>query len=255
MDINWGNVRKLAEPLVAAIYPRRCPVCDGIVAGGLICPSCEGKMTVIREPYCMKCGKELADSGAELCDDCRRAPHVFLQNRAVFRYTKAARGSIVRFKFHNKREYADYYADTAKKLLSDYIERIQPDVIVPVPMYRKKKVKRGYNQAEVFAVRLAEEFRIPCVKDGLLRVRHTTPLKELSKEQRREELAEAFYVDGKKFGERNTALVTDDIYTTGATLDACSRALLNGKSEKVYGMTLAIGAGLVYNGDSSDLQG
>lgn len=193
----------------------------------------------------MVCGKELMSEEAAYCSDCRRKKHKFLQNRALFRYTKEAKDSIVRFKFHNKQEYADYYATLCVREMKQYLERIKPDVIIPVPMHRAKRRKRGYNQAEVFASRLFLETKIPLETELLYRRKNTSPLKEITKEQRLEELQQAFYVDKEKLSNYECILLIDDIYTTGATLDACAKALLAGGAKRVYGITLAIGAGKV----------
>lgn len=246
--------RSASEFLISMLYPRRCPSCDEIIpqGRGLICPACvkAKKMTRIKEPYCMKCGKELEREGSSLCGDCKKASHLFERSRAVFRYTKEARQSIVRFKFHNKREYADYYAAVAAESMEDYLKLVNPEVILPVPMYKKKKIKRGYNQAEVFARRLSEKTGILYRTDVLVRIKNTVPLKELEKDARKEELEQAFFVRRERVGEWKRVLLVDDIYTTGATMDACSHALKAAGIKKVYGLTLAIGAGLLYTDKS-----
>lgn len=246
-----SRLRQAMEPILSALYPRRCPACDEIVAPGkgLICPACAKakKMTPIKGPYCMKCGKELAKEGDFLCGDCRRISHLFERSRAVFCYTKEVRQSIARFKFHNKREYADYYAAVTAESMADYLQMVKPDVILPVPMYKKKKIKRGYNQAEVFAKRLSEKTGISCRTDILLRTKNTVPLKELEKDARKKELEQAFWVRRERLeASWKQILLVDDIYTTGATMDACSRVLKEAGIEKVCGLTLAIGAGLLY---------
>lgn len=256
MTMLWGRLRSVMEPLISVFYPRCCPSCDEIIPQGqaLICPACAkaGKMPRIKSPYCMKCGKEMENEGSSLCGDCRRASHVFERNRAVFRYTKAARQSIVRFKFHNKREYADYYVAVAAESMEDYLRLVNPDMIFPVPMYKKKRIKRGCNQAEVFAGRLSEKTGIPCRSDVLIRVKNTAPLKELEKDARKKELEQAFCVRKERLGEWNNILLIDDIYTTGATMDACSHVLKEAGIKKVYGLTLAIGAGLLYTEENEE---
>ena len=113
---------------------------------------------------------------------------------------------------------------------------------MPVPMYPKKKRRRGYNQAEVFAKALGRELGIP-VESGLLkRVRNTAPQKELSDTQRQKNLKNAFQLvpDVVKY---NHILLVDDIYTTGSTMDEASKALLSGGVERVCYVCISIGAG------------
>ena len=97
--------------LLDILYPRRCPVCDRPVKpfGSLICEACKKEFGYIREPYCMKCGKELEKEEAEYCGDCMRHRHLFDSGRAVFAY-KDMSDSIYRFKYKGRQEYAAYYA-------------------------------------------------------------------------------------------------------------------------------------------------
>lgn len=238
-----GN--RIWKAALSVLYPRRCPVCDKIVEKGLICEGCKDKMTIVREPYCMRCGKEIEKSSEELCDDCKRRGHLFLQNRAVFRYTKDARQSVERFKFHNKREYVSYYAEQAHAVLGDYIRRVDPSLVLAVPMYEKKKRLRGYNQAEVFAKSLARQFGLSYRQGLLVRTKATVPLKELSGPERRKELQGAFGAARSRCLTGARVLLVDDIFTTGATLDACADVLKRAGVSEVYTVTLAIGAGLI----------
>ena len=93
------------------IYPRRCPVCDRAVKpfGSLICDTCKEKLGYIREPYCLKCGKQLEDEQACYCGDCMTHGHLFDEGRALFAY-KGMSDSIYRFKYRGRQEYAAFYA-------------------------------------------------------------------------------------------------------------------------------------------------
>ena len=97
------------ERLLSFLYPRRCPVCDDIVTGkdGRIHPKCRTTMKPAGNTVCMKCGKPLSDSSVEYCDDCRRIRHIFDRGYSVFRY-RSVSGSIYRFKYAGRREYASY---------------------------------------------------------------------------------------------------------------------------------------------------
>ncbi|MCD8118489.1 MAG: ComF family protein [Lachnospiraceae bacterium] len=160
--------------------------------------------------------------------------HYFSQARSLYRYNGPMRQSIYRLKYKNAKEYAIYYGRKMAEHVADgAFEATQTsravqtvyDAIIPVPMYRKKQKKRGYNQAELLATEMGYRLGIPVRKNYLLRVRETAPMKELSRSERRKNLKEAFAV--RKTGQPTpkSVLLVDDIFTTGATADACAHAL------------------------------
>ena len=105
------------EELTGLVFPRRCPICDDIVRprGELICPECRSVISFVHEPCCKKCGKTLEDPDREYCGDCLRRTRSFEAGISLLNYEGPAADSIARIKYHNKREYLDYYADEAMK--------------------------------------------------------------------------------------------------------------------------------------------
>ena len=234
---------KKKEWIQSLFFPPRCPICDQVIwMGERICETCSAKIVHITEPCCKKCGKPLDDIRKEYCPDCGRKPHFFTQGRAVFVYRGGIRESMYRFKYSNRREYAGYYAQEAYELHRKWMEARQIEVILPVPMYRKKEKKRGYNQAAVFAERLGETAGIPVKYDLIQRVRNTTPQKELNDTERKKNLKEAFAVTGQNIP-YNRILLVDDIYTTGSTVDAIAEVLRGVGVREIYFLCISIGAG------------
>jgi len=122
-------------------------------------------------------------------------------------------------------------------------EDLQPDVIIPVPTGKQREKKRGYNQANLLAKRLGKRWGVPVDTVSLCRKKETTPLRSLSPAEREASLTGAFGI-GEKHRERiegRRILLLDDIYTTGATADACSSALLHAGAKEVYFLSLASG--------------
>ena len=150
--------------------------------------------------------------------------------------------SMYRFKYANKREYADFFAKEAERMHGDWIKRRGIEVILPVPMYDRKKKLRGYNQAEVFADRLGRELGIPVDSKLVKRIKNTVPQKELSEKQRKDNVKGAFQVRTNIVKYRKVLLV-DDIYTTGTTIDAMSECMLAGGADEVYFLSICIGEG------------
>ena len=152
------GLRWVAETIVGLIYPPRCPICDRVTAPECVpCRKCAETVQLAAEPVCKRCGKPLDGERAEFCLDCGKRRHAYCQGKAVFVYQGNIRQSMYRFKYANRREYAAYYAREAAALYQDWVFKNQIEVIVPVPMYRWKKRRRGYNQAETFARALGRE--------------------------------------------------------------------------------------------------
>ena len=225
------------------VFPPRCPICDGIQAAGSrgICSTCRSRVKYIREPRCMKCGKQLIEEEKEFCSDCRKRSHYFLQGRALYDYETVAE-AIYRFKYKGKREYGEVFGEEMTFYLEDYIRRIHPDVLVPVPMYPGKVRKRGYNQAQVLAATMGRCLNIPVDVHLVKRTRNTRALKALNPKERLNNLKNAFNLEGNGV-KLNTIIIVDDIYTTGSTIDAVAQVFLKAGVKNIYFVTLAIGEG------------
>jgi ComF family protein len=223
------------------LYPERCPVCHKVLRGrGRVCPGCVRKLPYVKEPKCKKCGKEIEKQEEEYCRDCRRYAHAFDKGAAVFVYDDVMRHSIAMFKYHNRREYGKFYAVEMKEHCDWFLKQVRPDVIVPIPLHKGKKRKRGYNQAEIVAKELGKLLNVPVDCDCLVRVEKTTPQKELTRRQRKENLKKAFAAGStKKCYER--MLLIDDIYTTGATMDAVCEILKEKNAKNLFFLTICVG--------------
>lgn len=229
----------IISKLLDYIYPPRCPLCDRISPGG-ICGECRKKITYIREDYCLKCGKPLTDSRREYCDDCVKKKHAFTQGRALLSYAGAVKGSLYRLKYGNRREYAAVYGTELERELGRWIRQNRITLIVPVPLHRARRRKRGYNQAALLARSLGKCAGIPVDERLLCRMKRTSPLKTLSAQERKISLRDAFAVRYPvRTGER--ILLVDDIYTTGSTADAAARCLKQAGKCRIYVITVAIG--------------
>lgn len=244
------NVKRLlrgaclpVQGILQAVYPRRCPVCDDIVGqkGEKICLKCMGRLKLLTPPWCMRCGKK-TEEGEEYCRDCRERKHLFERGRALYEYDSAAE-SIYRFKYGGRREYAEFFGEQIADYLGDFIRAVHPDGLVPIPLHRRRKAGRGYNQAALLADAVGQRMGIPVYRHLLLRVRNTVPQKKLNPAERQNNLKKAFNIPENDV-KLKTILVFDDIYTTGATIDEAARALKAAGAERIYFVTLACGAGV-----------
>ena len=238
------NLWKAAKQAAELFYPSRCPLCGQIPQTadphGDVCDMCRAKLVYTGENYCMKCGRPILSERDEYCRDCQRHSRSFARCRAVFSYQGAVRTSLYRFKYANKREYAGYYGREMWQYLGDWIQSLHADVIVPVPIHKKRYRQRGYNQAALLAKELSRLSGIPADTKTLVRIRNTMPQKQLTALERTANLKGAFAVRSPELkGKR--ILLTDDIYTTGSTLDAAAQTLTKAGAQTVYAVCVAVG--------------
>lgn len=239
------------------LYPRKCIFCGraismksyrGIIEGktyDLLCEGCKANITdaYIEEPYCLKCGKQLDSMTQEYCNDCRRLDHIYDRGLSVFKYHDHIKESIYRFKYKDCKCYGDFYGEQMAEKYTEIIKKWQPDAIVPVPIHKARMKKRGYNQAEVIGRALSKRLNIPMDIKVLFREKKTEPQKKLSKEIRIKNVENAFKVLANVV-KYNKIILVDDIYTTGATINACARVLKQAGVREVYFISICIGEGI-----------
>lgn len=226
------------------LFPRRCPVCDKPVkpAGKLICGGCRAKLVHVREAGCMKCGKPLTEEYEEYCSDCRKKRHVYTQGKSLYEYHSAAK-AIYRFKYGNRREYAEFFGKEMTERFGKLMDFWQAEALIPVPIHKARRRKRGYNQAELLAEEIGKRTGIPVIRDLVVRHKNTRPQKELKGAERENNLKRAFKI-GRNDVKLSTIIIIDDIYTTGSTVDEMAQVLKEIGIDKVYVLTLAIGKGI-----------
>ncbi|MCM1134293.1 MAG: ComF family protein [Clostridium sp.] len=235
---------EIKKKLIDLLFPRRCAVCDGITEtpGKEVCARCREKIIYIKEPCCMKCGKQLKDGDGEYCGDCQRKKHYFVQGTALYDYGSMA-DSVFRFKYGGRMEYASFYGRELYEKKRRWLAMVRPDALVPVPVHSSRKRKRGYNQAELIARALSARAGIPVNTSLIRREKKTEPLKNLSQAERQNNLKRAFKIMQNDV-KLDTIVIIDDIYTTGSTVDAMAQVLQEASVRKVYFMALTIGRGI-----------
>lgn len=224
------------------IYPPRCPVCDGIVIprGRKICDMCNDSLKPIGNNYCIICGKPLKHEHMDMCAQCKDVKHKFTECRSAFFYDDVMRKSIYRYKYNGRREYAAYYGQEIVRLLGGKISRYNADVLIPVPLHAGKEKKRGFNQSYLLAKEISNLTNIPVLKDYVIRNKSTKIMRSLGAKERQNNLKKAFKIRGDVV-ELTNAIIVDDIYTTGATMDAMADCLKESGVRNVYGLCLSSG--------------
>lgn len=238
------KIADIAELLLQAVYPRRCPICHDIVhpKGGRICPGCAGRVQPVGEPLCKKCGKPLEKEEQEYCQDCCRYRHFFEEGAGIFPYNRVMQESLMKCKYGGRREYLDYYGQMMVRYGEKYLKRWNPQAIVPIPLYRTNLRLRGFNQSECLARALEGKFGIPVYPHMLEKVKKTRTQKSLGQKQRRINL-QGVFAPGPQFQPFQRILLVDDVYTTGATVDEGAKCLRKAGVKTVYVLTLCVGKG------------
>lgn len=239
-----GMLRDIKAAALDILFPRCCPVCFQIILpkGALICPGCMKKLSWVRSPTCKKCGKEVMSDSIEYCLDCSKGRRSFDYGVALFNYNEAASRSIAAIKYKNKREYLDFYSEAMCRKLGKRLLSMNADVLAPVPVHSSRLKMRGFNQAQELAWRLSLGLGLPMDASILKRSRKTVPQKALTPADRLKNLEQAFTAAPIPAHIRSVILI-DDIYTTGSTIEACTRALRAADADRVYFAAIFIGSG------------
>lgn len=229
--------------MIDLIYPKHCPVCLNALPPGktLICAPCRKKLRLVREPVCFKCGQPLLSAEREYCTPCEKNLPAFESNTAWAEYGSFyIRRMLSEVKYHGNRQLLDYPCLDFGLKMKARVESWQAEALIPVPVHESRKEERGYNQAEEIAQRLGKIFGIPVDASCLQRSAETHQQKNLGRRERAVNLMSAFSWQGtpKKY---RTVILIDDIYTTGATLNACTAVLQSAGIDKIYALCLSIG--------------
>lgn len=205
--------------------------------GDVICPQCAADLPKLAPPFCHIC----ASPGVSgVCRDCRQlssaSGEALSGIRAPFLMEGLLREAVHAFKYRNYRAAAPSLAGFLEAYLRD--TPLPGDVLLPVPLHRKKLRERGYNQASLLARELGKGLGMPAEDELLVRTRHSPPqVYASSGAQRRSNTEAAFSCEGDANG--MAIILVDDVCTTGATLRACARALKEKGAASVWAVTLA----------------
>lgn len=234
--------------MLSFLFPPICPLCakELLDKGQHICKICSKKQIFIKEPTCYSCGKSMKNQEKEYCSDCRQHPKNFERGMGLCIYQKPVTDSLAAIKYKNERKFAQYYLDEIRKRKYRELLRLKADAVIPVPIHKKKRRKRGFNQAEIFAKGIAEMLDQPMYTKIVERIHDTKPQKQLSPGERKNNLKKAFRGNLKEYqkaGMPKRVLVIDDIYTTGSTAEAVTTALKQLGVQEVYVFCIAIGKG------------
>jgi ComF family protein len=233
----------VGQSVLDLLFPPRCQACREFDAQPL-CEKCRQSIRLIQPPFCERCGRPFDPlaQGAPICSPCRRGEFRFDGSRSVGVFEGNLREAIHALKYHQRTRLAqplgEMLADGWARF-ADVTNGESVQMLVPVPLHVTRSRERGFNQSELLAKEVAQAHGFALNTTCLQRVRPTRPQIELKRTERAENVRGAFEVSDPSAVQGKVVLLVDDMFTTGATLNECSRALKRAGARRVYCLTLS----------------
>ena len=222
MQAMFVPVTTAAKWIVDLALPARCPGCGTITAEiQSFCTDCWRGIEWLGDSGCSSCGLPLAATEIDSCAACLAKPPIIARTRAAVAYGDTTRTLPLRLKYSRKIA----LAKTMARYMQPLLDRSGEPLLVPVPLHRSRLWSRGFNQAALLARDLARRCDIAHDPFALRRTKRTLPLKQMSPQQRRRQVAGAFQTADPATVAGRRIILVDDVLTTGSTAEACAKAL------------------------------
>jgi competence protein ComFC len=226
------------------IFPKECQNC--CQEGSWLCEDCFSKISFNKSQYCLNCKKNSLNG--EFCSFCK---HNFYLDGILIAcsYNESAISRLIKLM---KYQFAKNIAEDLAKILTAYLSKIKSEslyiqsmfdfdnsFLVCVPLHKKRKNWRGFNQAEIISEILSKNAGIE-LNNNLIRTKNTKPQVNLNAKERKENVKNVFAWKGNKLNNKNILLI-DDVVTTGSTLNECAKILKSYGAGKIWALVIANG--------------
>jgi ComF family protein len=230
----------------AFLYPEICQICRterATAEDGFVCQTCRSEVRFIKPPFCERCGLPYpGDLNTPFeCTNCREMEWDFSSARSAVVARNVVREVVHRYKYQRALWFESFLADLFLQGALPALRERDWDLIVPVPLYSVKRREREFNQAERLAAYLGAAAGIPLNSKLLCRVRPTATQTLLTRQQRAANMRGAFGVRSGARLNGESVILVDDVFTTGATTNACARVLQAAGAGEVCVWTVARG--------------
>ena len=222
IDAMFGKTGRAILQWLSSLLPEHCELCGTSCHARQLCSGCIADLPRLTNA-CMRCAEPMPMAGEQLCGKCQKSPPAFDTVYSPFLYNDPVSGLIQQLKFDHKL----HLARLLGTLLADYLEHAlhtRPELIVPVPMHRRRLGERGFNQALEVARFVGQQLDIPVAPGLVRRTRATPPQIGLKMRERERNVRNTFQLRGTLRPARSILLL-DDVMTTGMTVNALSREL------------------------------
>lgn len=238
------------EWVVDWLYPPRCRACGGRIFGrdsDYFCAPCWERVQRVAHPLCALCGRPFPDASGDdhTCGPCLQRTPYFIGARAWACYPREEieehplRQVVQKFKYGRRVSLGKPLGRLLAYGCQEFLSACPADLIVPVPLHPKRLRWRGFNQSVLLARQVSHIYNIKLDSFALRRLRETPPQTQLNEDERRRNMRGAFAIDPERPITGKTILLVDDVYTSGATVNECSRTLKKHGAKAVYVLTLA----------------
>ncbi len=240
-------LEEAAGALISVVFPGGCRICEKLLTKASrvpICEECLASFQVMSGRACEVCGAPLvaatvAPEHQLLCRICQDKTYAFDRALSYAVYEGALVRAVILLKFEQMEPLGRWFAERLAEVVKREGQGMTADVVVPVPLHRERERERGYNQAALVSKPLARRLGLPHRAVLLVRTRPRPDKQVLSLEERWESVRGAFATRPGSQVDKLRVLLVDDVLTTGATLDACARALRDAGAKSVAALTVA----------------
>jgi len=238
-----GAFAKAAKLFELAVFPSTCKICRTLLeapAEKVLCQDCLDKIVPVRAPFCPACGRFFDGAGEpHYCSACLNEAPPFSAHRSSAKYRGHLKDALLLFKYRRYRVLGTHLAG----FLVEALKREESlwagvDVIVPVPLHRRRRRERGFNQAEVLAREIGRLKGIPVESRALIKMRNVAQT-SLERNERASNVRDAYRCGKAERLQAKTVLLVDDVFTTGSTLRECAGVLKHAGVKDVRAVTVA----------------
>ena len=218
------KIKKILNKIINLIYPNACGICDQICEEG-ICENCKEKIEKI-----ILCKKDIYKDNNIFYNE-----HMYL-----FNYIDDVRSKIIEYKFNEKtymyKAFAQIFINNEKTC--DFLKSY--DIIIPVPIHKKRNNLRGYNQSTLIAKEISKEIQNLSIENSVLyKCKNTNSQSQLNRNQRIQNVKDVYQIKNEQIIKNKNIIIFDDIYTTGSTVNECARILKKAGAAKIGILTIA----------------
>ncbi len=231
----------MLKSIVNLLFPPSCCACNAIVSyESALCYKCWSKIRFLSDFYCCKiCGSNThyLEDNTTICISCESRPPIYKQARSIFLYDDMTSGMITRFKFSDSTGMSPVYA---RWIMRDCLSILkETDVLIPVPLHFFRLLRRKYNQSAILCNEIQKIYNIDINYNSLKRVKNNRPQVGLEYKTRINNVRGVFSIKNNNKIKNKIITLIDDVMTTGATINACTKELLRAGVKSVNVITLS----------------